>query len=189
MSGDSQQEEFFVPVTPNHLLLGHSGEDAPPLDYEDNSPVTARMAYVTQVFEAWWRLWVKQVLPTLIPARKWKKISRNIAVGDVCFMHYLGNFKDDYRMVKVVKTHPDKKNCVRTVTVAFRKKDKREPADVYWKKPLVEEKVAVQRLSILVSAKEQPQVKAADEQAKVDSVDVNLFWSGAGRLNLRNRSI
>ena len=55
--------------------------------------------------------------------------------------------------------------------MVFRKKDKREPAEVYWKKPLVEEKVAVQRLSILVSAKEQPQVKAADEQAKVDSVD------------------
>ena len=185
VSGDSQQEEFFVPVTPNHLLLGHSGEHAPALDYDDNSPVTAR----TQVFEAWWRLWVKQVLPTLIPARKWKKSGINIAVGDVCFMHYLGNLKDDYRMVKVVKTHPDKKNLVRTVTVAFRKKDKREPAEVYWKKPLVEEKVAVQRLSILVSAKEQPQVKAANEQAKVDSVDVNLFWSGAGRLNLRNRSI
>ena len=166
VSADSQQEEFFVPVTPNHLLLGHSGEDAPALDYEDNSPVTARMAYVTQVYEAWWRLWIKQVLPTLIPARKWKKISRNVAVGDVCFMHYPGNIKEDYRMVKVVRTHPDKKNLVRTVTVAYRRRDKREPVDVYWKKPLVEEKVSVQRLSILLSAKEQADRKAADVKAK-----------------------
>ena len=167
VSGDSQQEEFFVPVTPNHLLLGHSGEDAPALDYEDNSPVTARMAYVTQVYEAWWRLWVKQVLPTLIPARKWKKISRNVAVGDVCFMYYEGNIKEDYRMVKVVKIHPDKKNLVRTVTIAYRRRDKREPAGVYWKKPLVEEKVSVQRLSILVSAKEQFERKSDDAKDKV----------------------
>jgi hypothetical protein len=166
VSADSQQEEFFVPVTPNHLLLGHSGEDAPALDYEDNSPVTARMAYVTQVYEAWWRLWIKQVLPTLIPARKWKKISRNVAVGDVCFLHYPGNIKEDYRMVKVVRTHPDKKNLVRTVTIAYRRRDKREPIDVYWKKPLVEEKVSVQRLSILLSAKEQADRKAAGVKAK-----------------------
>ena len=154
-SGDSQQDDFFVPITPNHLLLGHSGEDAPVLDYEENSPVTARMAYVKEVYETWWRMWVKQVLPTLIPIRKWKKISRNITVGDMCFLYYPGNLKDDYRLVRVVKTHPDKKGIVRTVTIAYRKRDKREKADVYWKKPLTEEQVAVQRLSVFLSAKEQ----------------------------------
>ena len=75
VSGDSQQEDFFVPITPNHLLLGRSGEDAPPLDYEETSTVTARMAYVSQVYETWWRSWVKQVLPTLVPARKWRNIT------------------------------------------------------------------------------------------------------------------
>ena len=69
-------------------------------------------------------------------------------------------------MVKVVRTHPDKKNLVRTVTVTYRRRDKREPVDVYWKKPLVEEKVSVQRLSILLSAKEQANRKAADIKAK-----------------------
>ena len=155
VSGDSQQEDFFIPITPNHLLLGHSGDDSPPLDYVENSPVTARLAYVTEVFEAWWRSWVKQVLPSLVPLRKWRKISRNISVGDVCLMTYVGNLKDDYRMVRVTKVHPDKKGLVRTVTVAYRKRDSREGSDVYWKKPLTEEIVHVQRLSVLVSADEQ----------------------------------
>ena len=69
-------------------------------------------------------------------------------------------------MVKVVRTHPDKKNLVRAVTVAYRRRDKREPVDVYWKKPLVKEKVSFQRLSILLSAKEQADRKAADVKAK-----------------------
>ena len=109
---------------------------------------------------------MKQVLPTLIPIRKWKKISRNIAVGDVCFLYYPGNLRDDYRLVKVVKTHPDKKGIVRTVTIAYRKRDKREKAHVYWKKPLTEEQVAVQRLSVFLSAKEQSE-QVNDATAKV----------------------
>ena len=177
-SADSQQEEFFVPITPNHLLLGHSGQDAPPLDYDEQNPVSARLAYVTEVYETWWRLWIKQVLPTLIPARKWKKISRNITVGDVCFMYYPGNIKDDYRLVRVVKTHPDRKGLVRTVTIAYRKRDKREKSDVYWKKPLIEEQVAVQRLSVLVSAKEHSKESrdhdnATKEQCETASSDKN----------------
>ena len=117
--------------------------------------MTARLAYVTAVYEAWWRSWVKQVLPTLVPLRKWRKVSRNISVGDVCLMTYMGNLKDDFRMVRVVKVHPDKKGLVRSVTIAYRKRDSRESSDVYWKKPLTEEIVAVQRLSVFVSAAEQ----------------------------------
>ena len=91
----------------------------------------------------------------MIPIRLGKKKSQNIAVGDVCFLHYSGNLKDDYRLVKILKMHPDKNGLVRTVTVSYRRRDRREkPAD-YKKKPLVEENVAVQRLSVLLSAKDQ----------------------------------
>ena len=154
-SCDSQQEDEFIPITPNHLLLGRSGEDAPAMDFDESSSSMVRLAYVSQVHEVWWRLWIKQVLPTLIPIRKWKKISRNIRVNDVCLLHYPGNLRNDYRLVRVCQTYPDKKNLVRTVKVAYRKKDKQENPMEYKKKPLVEERVAVQRLSVLLSSDEQ----------------------------------
>ena len=69
-------------------------------------------------------------------------------------MHYPGNLTDDYRLAKVVDTYKDKKDLVRTVKVAYRKRDKREPAATYWKKPLTEEIVAIQRLSLLQAASE-----------------------------------
>ena len=46
-------------------------------------------------------------------------------------------------MTRVLRTHPDVKGLVRTVTVVFRRKDSREKSDVYKSKPLVEEQVAV----------------------------------------------
>ena len=98
-SGDSQQEDFLTPLTPNHLL----------------------------------------------------KPAKNLRPGDVVMMHYANNLVDDYRLARVCSVQPDAKNLVRTVTVKYRKKNKTEKPLVYSAKPLTEENVAVQRLSLLVA--------------------------------------
>ena len=79
---------------------------------------------------------VKEVMPTLLPSPKWKKGQKNLKVGDVVQMCYSGNVKDNYRLAKVVEVFPDRRNLVRTVRVAYRKRDKREPKEVYRIKPL-----------------------------------------------------
>ena len=67
-------------------------------------------------------------------------------------MLYPGNLKNDYRLARVLKVYPDSKGLIRTVTVCYRKKDSREKSSSYRSKPLVEEVVSVQRLSLLVSS-------------------------------------
>ena len=66
-------------------------------------------------------------------------------------MKYNGNLRDDYRLARVKEVYPDSKGLVRTVKVNYRRRDKREPAESYWKKKLEEEIVAVQRLAIIHS--------------------------------------
>ena len=168
VSGDSQQEDHLSPVTPNQLLLGRTDDDGPPLDFTDEDKYTARLGYVTQVYTCWWDKWIKQVLPTLMPLRRWRKKKENLQEGDVVMMMYPGNFKNDYRLAKVLKTHPDKRGLVRTVTVGFRRKDAREKGNVYKSKPLVEEQVAVQRLSLLVAAGDV--VKEASSKANPENI-------------------
>ena len=97
---------------------------------------------------------MKEVLPTLLPFTKWKKEQKNLKPGDVVLMRYEGNVKDDYRLAMVEEVHPDKRSLVRTVTVKYRKKNKREPQQVCKSKNLIKEKVAVQRLHFLASTKE-----------------------------------
>ena len=154
-SQDSQQEDFLSPVTPNQLLLGKTSDDAPPLEYDDSDKLTARLAYVSGVYDAWWRSWYQQVLPTLVPCKKWRKEVRNLEVGDVVNMYYPSSIKDDYRLARVTETFPDEKGLVRTVRVCYRKKDKREKITEYKAKPLTHELVAVQRLSVLLPVSEQ----------------------------------
>ena len=69
-------------------------------------------------------------------------------------MKYDGNMKDDYRLAKVCEVFKDGKGLVRTVRLSFRKRDKREPAHSYWKKPLSTELVPVQRLALLQASDE-----------------------------------
>ena len=155
VSHGSQQDDFLSPITPNQLLLGKTDDTAPPLDYADDDRLTARLAYVSNVFESWWNAWHKQVLPTLVPCHRWKKKYRNLEVGDVVHMYYTGSLKDDYRLARVIETYPDENNLVRTVKVSYRKRDKRESALEYKSKLPVEELVSVQRLYVLLPASEQ----------------------------------
>ena len=183
---DSQQEDFMSPITPNQLLLGKTGDEAPPLEYEDDDRLTARLAYVSGVYNTWWKSWYQQVLPTLVPCRKWKKEVRNLEVGDLVFMFYPSSIKDHYRLARVVETKPDEKGLVRSVKVCYRKKDKRESLKEYKAKPLTQEWVAVQRLSVFIPASEQVNSPTPDfTQSQAVLLDADQVSGQAGHVQLQ----
>ena len=124
---------------------------------------------MSSVYDAWWRAWYKQVLPTLVPCKKWKKEVRNIQVGDIVFMYYPSSIKDDYRLAKVLETFPDQKGLVRSVRVGYRRRDRRETGQEYKSKPLTEEIVAVQRLSVLLPKSEQNSLSSPASCAELPS--------------------
>ena len=156
VSDTNQQEEDMMPLTPNQLLLGHTTSERPSMEYSEDNRFSARLAYIQSVHAEWWRRWMEDVLPTLIPCRKWKSPTRNMKIGDVAMMVYKGNLVDDYRLVRVVQVFPDERGLIRTVKVAYRRKDRREKPEVYKSKPLAEEEVGVQRLALLQAAGEEP---------------------------------
>ena len=131
VSNTSQQEDMMQPLTPNQLQLGRNTAEVPAMNYDETNKFTARIAYVQSVHTEWWGRWIQEVLPTLIPCKKWKNIKRNLEIGDVVMLNYKENLVDDYRLAKVTDVFPDKQGLVRTVQVSFRRRDKREPAEVY----------------------------------------------------------
>ena len=162
-SQSSQQEDNMVPLTPNMMLLGRSSNESPPLDYTEDDRFCSRLSYVSTVETTWWKKWVKEVLPTLLPYTRWRKQQKNLSVGDVVMMWYTGNMKDHYRLARIVEMFPDQKGLVRTVRVKYRKKNMKEPKTVCSSKNLVEEKVSVQRLQLLESTSENPVKEVGQE--------------------------
>ena len=70
---------------------------------------------------------------------------------------------------------------VRTVKVGFRRKDKREKTAVYWKRPLGEKVVAIQRLSLLHAVGEPLPTGTDQDQLPADaSVRVALVRAKLG---------
>ena len=182
ISPSSQQEDNMIPLTPNHLLLGRATAEVPDMDYDPEDKFSARLAYIQQVFRAWWDRWIQDVLPTLVPCKRWKEVRKNIKQGDIVMMRYTGNMEHDYRLARVLEVFPDSKGLVRTVKVGFRKRDKREKPDQYWKKPLSEEIVAIQRLALLQAAGEPLPTGGAHDQLPADaSVRVALIRAACGQ--------
>ena len=118
----------------------------PSLDYTIEDRFCARLAYITQVENDWWTLWIKQVLPTLLSYRRWKVPKKDIEVGELVMLHYPGHFRDDYCLAKVIEVHRGEDNRVRKATVKYKKKNPREALDVCKNKPMIVEQVAVHRL-------------------------------------------
>merc|ERR1712121_66674 len=103
----------MMPITPNHLLLGRATIDIPDMEYDPSSKFSARLAYVEQVYKTWWDKWIQDVLPTLVPCKRWKQIHRNVRVGDVVMMKYAGSIKDEYRLARILEVYPDDRGLVR----------------------------------------------------------------------------
>ena len=155
MSSSSGQDDVIMPVTPNHLLLGRSTSESVNLNYTEGDKFSRRMVYIQNLQDEWWKLWIREVLPTLVPCKRWKFPKRNLQVNDIVMVTFPGNMTDEYRVAKVVKVFPDKNNLVRTVDIAYRRRNRREPAAAYKSAPLVvEEGVHVQKLSLLQAADE-----------------------------------
>ena len=64
--------------------------------------------------------------------------------------------------------------------MGYRKRDKREGPDVYWKKPLVEEKVAVQRLTLLQAVNEP--LPSGSDHAQLPPIVVDVPTQPQGEL-------
>ena len=147
-SSTSQQDDL-IPLTPNQLLLGHNTAEKPDVDYLESETYSARLNYLKELHKLWWQKWIENVLPTLIPCRKWQRKCRNMQKGDVVLMRYAGNLVDDYRLGLITKVYPDARGIVKTVEVSYRKRDAREKPEVYKSKPLTAMDVGVQRLALI----------------------------------------
>ena len=153
-SGNDLNEEI-QPITPNMLLIGRSNLDVKAPEYDVDTALPKRTAYVKNLHDKWWKSWIKQVFPNLVPCKKWRSEVRNLQVDDICLLYYPGVMANRYKLARVVDTFPDKAGKVRTVRIAYKKRDKREKPNEIFKGTLVKEKIGVQRLIVIQPKEEQ----------------------------------
>ena len=161
-------EDELVPLTVNQLLLGRTSSSPPPEVVPTGGNPRASRKYLEDLTQAWWKLWMQQAFPTLLPYSRFKDTKRhqNLQVNDVCLIRYETKVAATYRLCRVSKVLPSEGGVVRTVEVQLgsRKVSKRA-------QPVKHLVTAVQRLVLLVPADEGLQ-EAQDQQvdAQVNAV-------------------
>merc|ERR1711867_352374 len=144
-------KDELVPLTVNLLLLGRTSSTPPPDSELPEEDFRAAGMYLYNLTQMWWKLWMAQGFPTLLPYYRYKdtKCHQNLQVDDVCLIKYKTKVASTYRLCRVSKLLPSADGLVRSVEVRLGKKK-------HSKRILASECLvtAVQRLVLLVPAGE-----------------------------------
>merc|ERR1712101_10192 len=112
-------EDELDPLTVNQLLLGHTSSTPPPDHELPGEDYRAAGMYLHRLTQMWWKLWMEQGFPTLLPSYKNKDTKRheNLQVNDVCLIKYETKVTSTYRLCQVSKLLPSDDGLMRTVEV------------------------------------------------------------------------
>ena len=167
----SGAEPAVCPITPNLLMLGYRANTGDLSASVGRRSQTENMQYLEQVFLAWWDQWYASVFDKLIPVAKWREEKRNCKPGDIVLVRFQGGMgPGEYRLAIVRRVKVDEKGLVRTVVVACRPRDKREPSLPYKSKDLWEFSTSVHRVVLLIPADERPELFANTVHSPADAV-------------------
>ena len=72
----------IVPLTPNHFLYGMVGDNFAP-EIDNCNTTLKRWKRVQEVVLNFWKRWMREWLPGLVPRKKWKEPKSNVKVGNI----------------------------------------------------------------------------------------------------------
>ena len=124
----SSHASDIVPLTPNHFLHGQVGGRFAPeaVDMTDFNP-RKRWRRVQELVRHFWDRWLREWLPALSPRGKWRKLCKDLKVGDVVLVITQETPRGKWPLGRVVRTYPGTDGHVRTADVAVGKTTMKRP--------------------------------------------------------------
>lgn len=111
----------YVSITPNDILLGRASRGTRQShDHSEEADVSIKRVHdkQSQIVNEWWERWTSRSWALLTPRTKWLQEERQLAVGDICHLHYSQKFgPPSYRLCRVTEVLPGEDGMVRTVRV------------------------------------------------------------------------
>lgn len=108
----------FEALTPYHFLLGSPSPNFEPIKLNE-SEINHRIKWkaVQAAANMFWRRWIKEYLPTLVPRKKWTNQNRNLQKGDLVILPMEHTPRSYWPLGRVIETYPGKDNVVRSVKI------------------------------------------------------------------------
>ena len=146
-------EGDYHALAPRDVLFGRAGRSVEAasraidftLDLDQDIALQAMESCQARIVRAWKARWLESVFPDMVARPKWRAAKRNLRPGDVGHVRYkqaVGG--DDWRLAMVETVKQDDDGIVRTVTVAFRPRQKRDTGRPYVAKEAKRMEIGVQ---------------------------------------------
>ncbi|XP_076394270.1 uncharacterized protein LOC143265515, partial [Megachile rotundata] len=94
-------------LTPNHFLIGSSSGEVQLGRYDLQNVCLRKQWRTAQSFaEAFWKRWLREYLPTLVPRKKWTEKENPLEVGDIVLIVDLQAPRNSWRKGTVTRVFP-----------------------------------------------------------------------------------
>ncbi|XP_071088959.1 uncharacterized protein [Haliotis cracherodii] len=104
-------------VCPNDLLLGRATSRVPQGPFQETRNPHHRFKFVQRIADVFWKRWIRDVFPTLVPRKKWNVHRRNVSVNDVIVMADPNAVRGQWKLGRIVEVYPGADGRVRNVKV------------------------------------------------------------------------
>lgn len=97
------------------MLLGRASRSVPQGPFRETENPRHRVEFVQRIVDLFWRLWSRDVLPLLVPSKKWNTERRNVRVGDVVMTAEANAVRGKWTIARVIYVYPGADGRVRNV--------------------------------------------------------------------------
>ena len=105
-------------LCPNDILLGRCSSQIPQGPFRETKNPRHRFEFCQRVVNSFWKLWSRDVLPTLNQRKKWQAKNRNAQVGDfVIFIKEDNDVRGKWNTGVIDETFPGNDGLVRNVNI------------------------------------------------------------------------
>ncbi|XP_055603942.1 uncharacterized protein LOC129752177 [Uranotaenia lowii] len=118
LSPYSDNPNDFCALTPSHFLTGRSSKALPEPSYDDlKVGRLSRWQHIQMMRDHFWKKWSADYLHTLQTRQKWKGRVLEIHEGALVLLRDENSPPQQWKLGRIISTHPGKDGIVRVVTV------------------------------------------------------------------------
>ena len=107
-------EVTYVPTT---FFLAGPRTLYPQGPFRDTLNPRHRFEFCQRIVDSFWKRWPRDVLPHLVPRKKWNTSTRNVSVGDYVIIADPNAVRGKWTTGRVTQTFPGEDGLVRNVKV------------------------------------------------------------------------
>lgn len=104
-------------LCPNDILLGKASNRVPQGPFRHTENPRHRFEFCQRIVDSFWKVWARDVLPHLVPRKKWHAERRNVAVNDFVIVAGTNAVRGTWRVGRILQVFPGNVGLVRNVLV------------------------------------------------------------------------